>query len=158
MLIGSYDVRFDETGRIVVPSKLRDVLGEVVVGLPAVPDTDHLLLFSEPMFKAFMEQMARRLTLSGDHLDLLRRFSGEAERMKLDKSGRILVPAGMRKDCGLLGEEVKAVGMVRFAELWGAESYADQRKLSRGRAANDEARNLLRDFAMPGLAGEEAAA
>lgn len=158
MLIGSYDVRFDETGRIVVPSKLRDVFGEVVVGLPAVPDADRLLLFSEPMFTAFMEQLARRLTLSGDHLDLLRRFSGEAERMKLDKSGRILVPAEMRKDCGLRDEAVKAVGMVRFAELWGAQAYDDQRTQSRGRAANEEARELLRDFALPGLAGEEAAA
>ena len=116
LLTGTFERSVDEKLRLGMPKSLRDSLGENALYL--APGTDHsLALYGE---KAFAE-VASRLSAASPNAQNVRGFSrlfyARAQRVELDKAGRLRIPAGL---AGLaeIKEQVILVGVGDHVELW----------------------------------------
>ena len=117
-MYGKYKHSVDPKGRLFVPSKLREELGEafyVTLGL------DHCLsVYSDESWAAFMAKLKE---LSYNEVKKLRALFAYAADCEPDSQGRILIPAKLREYAGLT-KEVVVVGSFDRAEIWSAERWA----------------------------------
>ena len=116
-MTGKYRHNLDSKGRLFIPARLREELGErfyVTIGLR------HSLLVLPVSVWQELEQRKRELPMA--QAQSLRFFYANAAECVPDKQGRILLPAGLREYGGLTRETV-IVGFGDRAELWDAAAY-----------------------------------
>ena len=119
MLIGEYQHSIDPKGRVIVPSKFREDLGErfyVTKGM-----VKSLFVLSPKEWEKLQEQIMAMPMSKARQLQLYF-FAGAAE-VEPDKQGRILLPQHLRDHAGLT-KDIAFVGVSRRAEIWDAESWA----------------------------------
>ena len=112
---GQYAHNIDAKGRLFIPAKLREELGQtfhVTIGL------DHCL--------AFMDKL-RDLPYS--KAKALRVLSANAVDCEPDAQGRILIPAKLRQYADLQ-KEVVVIGSFDRAEIWSADRWAREETLA----------------------------
>lgn len=120
MFLGEFEHTIDDKGRVAIPARFREELGERFV----------LTKGFEPCLQAFPRPMWEELALKIDRLPLgspqarnMRRllFAPAAE-VEVDRQGRILIPQGLREYAGL-AEEVLITGMNTYFELWSGQRW-----------------------------------
>ncbi len=120
-LNGTTSVSLDGKGRLSIPTRYREKLvaecdGEMVLTLDRVAS---LLLFPLPAFRELeRELMALK---SSRQATLFRRiYLGMASEVRMDGSGRILIPSVLRERAGFKGKEerISMVGQGHKFELW----------------------------------------
>lgn len=112
-LIGSYNQLMDIRGRMSFPIKLREILGEqfyVTRGMGGC-----LFAFSEEDFNILSDRI-NALPLSKG-INLRRFFISWAEKVTVDKQGRILITQNLRSFAGL-DKEIVVTGVGDRAEIW----------------------------------------
>lgn len=119
MFMGTYEHGFDAKGRVIIPAKLREDLGEsfvVTLGLDGC-------LFAYPMneWEGFIEKL-KELPGTKEARMLQRHFLANAAPCELDKQGRALIPAKLREYAGLAKETV-FVGVLSKIEIWSKERW-----------------------------------
>ena len=121
-LAGKYEHTIDAKGRIIVPSKIREGLGDsfiVTLGLDGC-----LYIFSDDGWDKFTEQL-EKLPGTKEIRQTKRYFMANAAQCDIDKQGRTLVPAALREKAGI-DKEVVLVGMIDKVELWSKERFDAQ--------------------------------
>ncbi len=116
---GEYKHSIDAKGRLAIPAKLREELGDhftVTKGLDGC-----LAIYPDAEWEG-LEQRIRSMPMSKAR-DLQRFFFSAAFDAELDSQGRILLPANLRKYAGLTKETV-VIGAFNHAEIWDAEKWA----------------------------------
>lgn len=116
-MTGKFRHNVDGKGRLFVPSKLREELGEVfyvVIGLK-----HSLMLLTEAGWQN-IEEKKRQMPMA--QAQNLRFFFANAVRVEPDKQGRILIPQELRQYAGLT-QEVVILGFGDKAEIWDAATY-----------------------------------
>ncbi|MBQ8956806.1 MAG: division/cell wall cluster transcriptional repressor MraZ [Lachnospiraceae bacterium] len=120
MFIGEYNHTIDAKGRLIVPAKYRDNLGEHFYVMKGYDDC--LFVYGEEDFKALGDQI-RALPLSNKASRAMSRFFlGSAQESEFDKQGRILVSAPLREHAGL-EKDVVLVGVGNHIEIWSKDRY-----------------------------------
>ncbi len=119
MFMGEYEHGLDEKGRIIVPTKLREQLGECFV---LTLGTDGCL-FVYPMkeWEAFVEKL-KSLPGTKEARQFQRYFMAGAVECTPDKQGRIIIPQKLREHAGI-DKEVVSVGVVSKIEIWSKERW-----------------------------------
>ena len=113
MLMGTYQHNMDLKGRVTMPSKFREDLGDkfyVSRGLDGC-----LFVFSAEQWERMMEKVATMPLAQGRNIQRYF-FSGAAE-VEPDKQGRILIPQNLREHAGL-EKDVTVIGSATRAEIW----------------------------------------
>lgn len=120
MLIGEYYQNMDAKGRVNIPAKFRDDLGDVFV-ISRGPD-GCLYVYSTTEWEMFQTELMRR---RGTEARKLQRFffSGAME-CELDTQGRVVVPPAFREYASLT-KEVVVVGLSNRAEIWDKQAWND---------------------------------
>lgn len=120
MLIGTYQHNLDAKGRLFIPAKLREDLGDVFVVTRGTSGC--LFGMSKNQWESFALQLAARPL--GDHASqmVVRQIASMAGEVELDKQGRVLLPAPLRKKAGL-GREIVIIGAVNRVEIWDKERW-----------------------------------
>lgn len=130
MFIGEYQHSIDSKGRVIIPSKFRDDLGESFILTKGLDNC----LFVYPMNEwRNLEEKLKSLPLTRkDARAFVRFFFAGATECTLDKQGRILIPANLREHCKLKSEAV-IIGVSNRVEIWSKEmweSYNENEDLS----------------------------
>lgn len=115
---GEYRHTIDAKGRLFVPSKLREVLGEHFVITKGLDQC--LCAYPDAAWEA-LEEKIRALPMSKSR-DLQRFFFSAAADAEPDKQGRILIPQNLRNFANLQ-KEVAVIGVSGHAEIWDAERW-----------------------------------
>src|SRR5699024_12446789 len=120
MFMGEYQHNIDTKGRMIVPSKFLESLGEVFVlnrGL------DHCL-FAYPMDEwKQLEEKLKQLPVTKKDARAFTRFSfSGAVECEVDKQGRVNIPQPLRTYASLLKECV-LIGISTRIELWSSENW-----------------------------------
>lgn len=118
MLIGEYQHNIDAKGRVIVPSKFREDLGEcfyIAKGL------DHCLFVFSPEEWARLQEKVRAMPISKAR-GLQRFFFSGAAEVAPDKQGRILIPQILRDHAGLT-KDVTFIGASSRAEIWNTAAW-----------------------------------
>lgn len=117
-MYGKYKHSVDPKGRLFVPSKLREELGEafyVTLGL------DHCLsVYTEAGWQAILDKY-NALPIS--QARKMRFLFANAAKCEPDSQGRILLPQKLRAYAGL-DKDVVIIGVSNRAEIWNAERWA----------------------------------
>ncbi len=118
--MGEYQHNIDTKGRIIVPSKFRDGLGEQFVVTRGLDQC----LFAYPMNEWHqLEEKLKKLPLTKKDARAFTRFffSGAVE-CELDKQGRINIPAPLRKYAGI-EKECAVIGVSNRVEFWAEDKW-----------------------------------
>lgn len=119
MFMGEYNHTIDEKGRIIVPSKFREQLGENFVVTQGLDGC--LFVYSNEEWEVFVSGL-KNLPGSKEARQLQRYFMAGAVMCEVDKQGRILIPAKLRTQAGL-EKEVVFVGVLSKIEIWSKERW-----------------------------------
>lgn len=116
-MTGQYSHNIDAKGRLFIPAKLREELGDtfhVTIG------QDHCLsVYSNAVWDKKMEKLK---DLPYSEVKQMRAFFAYASDCEPDAQGRILLPAVLRKYAGLT-KEVVVIGSLDRAEIWDAQRW-----------------------------------
>lgn len=118
MFRGEFEHNIDEKGRILLPVKYRDELGETV--MLARGGDGQINLYP----KQYFEDMERRIEESGDteSFRLAARFLSASIECEVDRQGRIVIPPTLRRHAKL-SAEVIIVGNRQHVEIWNPELW-----------------------------------
>lgn len=132
MFWGEYSHTIDDKGRLTIPAKHRDRLGEAIItrGLDR-----NLALYPLPAWEQLVSRL-RELPITDPNARALQRliFSG-AQEVSPDKQGRILVPPYLREYAGITQSAVIA-GMESYVEIWDPEAWAKTLEIVQNTEAN----------------------
>lgn len=120
MFLGTHSPRLDEKGRLILPAKFRDELGN---GLVLTRGQERCIyVFSQREFERVHEQMREAPISSRQARDYIRVFlSGASDEMP-DKQGRVTIPVALRAYAGL-DRELAVIGAGTRAEIWDATAW-----------------------------------
>ncbi len=125
MFIGEYNHSIDAKGRIMIPSKFRDSLGEAFVVTKGV-DKGCLWIFPADEWEAFYEKLRSSLTFTNkDSRQFMRHFMAGAMNAELDKQGRILIASNLREYANLTAN-VTLVGTGPRIEIWDTDMWTEE--------------------------------
>ena len=117
-MIGKYTHNMDAKGRLFVPSKLREKLGEVFYVMIGLDNS--LLVYPEEKWLAVSESFnSVKLSQSAT----LRYIRANVARCEPDKQGRFVIPQILRDYAGLT-DDVTFLCEGDHAEIWDAKRYA----------------------------------
>lgn len=115
MFMGEFQHNIDTKGRIIVPSKFREELGDCFVLTRGLDQC----LFAYPMNEwKLLEEKLKKLPLTKKDARAFTRFffSGAVE-CELDKQGRVNIPPPLRK-YATLEKECVVIGVSNRIEFW----------------------------------------
>ena len=120
MLIGEYEHSLDVKGRLIMPAKLRQDMGEKFIVTKGLDGC--LFAFSQNEWLNF-EAKLKALPLSDKNARNFVRFflSGETE-CEIDKQGRFLISNNLRNAANLEKEAV-IIGVGTRLEIWNKETW-----------------------------------
>lgn len=143
MFKGTYQHTIDEKGRVRVPTKFRDDLGESFTVTRGIGQC--LFVFPDNEWNSFVDKL-RELPLSDKNAQaFLRLLLASACDCAVDKQGRILLPSHLREHAKL-ESEVVIIGAAARAEIWSKEIWDNYNEIS-----NEEFENNLAQLASFGI-------
>lgn len=120
MLIGEYEHSLDTKGRLILPSKLREDIGEKFVVTKGLDGC--LFGFSKNEWTNFEEKLKTLPLINKNARDFVRFFLSGAIEAEIDKQGRFLIPSNLRSYASL-DKEVVITGVGTRIEIWDKESW-----------------------------------
>jgi MraZ protein len=133
LLTGTFTRSIDEKLRVAVPKRLRDDLGCPPGGWVYVaPGTDgSLVIYTEEAFGRLGERVAVASPTQQHVRAFTRLFYARAQRVELDRQGRIRIPPDLGQ-LAQLGQEAVLLGVQDHLELWSAgrwQAYLAEKQL-----------------------------
>ncbi|MFQ9153482.1 MAG: division/cell wall cluster transcriptional repressor MraZ [Blautia sp.] len=126
MFMGEYSHTIDTKGRLIIPSRFREELGETFVVTKGLDGC--LFVFSDEEWKAFEIKLKSLPLTNKNARQFARFFVAGATPCELDKQGRILLPATLREFAGL-EKDVVLTGMLNRIEIWSKEKWNENNSL-----------------------------
>ncbi len=120
MFIGEYEHSVDAKGRVIMPAKLREDLGEnfiITKGLDGC-----LFAYSKKEWSNFEEKLKTLPLTNKNARDFVRFFLSGAVECEIDKQGRFLIPSNLRTYASL-EKEINIIGVGTRVEIWNRESW-----------------------------------
>ena len=122
MFMGEYNHTIDAKGRLIVPTKFREQLGEAFV--IAKGNDGCLAIYTNEDWEAFSKKL-QALPATKDNRTYVRTIVGGATSVETDKQGRVLVPGSLREYAGL-DKDVVLAGVIDKIEVWDKERWVAQ--------------------------------
>lgn len=119
--LGQYDITIDDKGRVRVPAKYKNQLGEDFV--IACGENACLTIYPLETWEKFKQQISQLSDLDEKSLEFKRRLYSNATFGEFDSAGRVLIPLRFRKYANLT-KAVVASGVDDHFELWNAETWS----------------------------------
>lgn len=120
MFIGEYLHTIDAKGRVIIPSKFRDELGEKFIVTKGLDNC--LFVYPESEWKTFENKLKQLPLTSRDARAFVRLFFSGATECELDKQGRITIPPNLREHARL-DKDTVLIGVSTRVEIWSKEEW-----------------------------------
>ena len=119
-MLGQYNHTIDAKGRIIIPAKFREQMGDDFV---ITKGLDHQLFVYAPDEWNLFEAKLRALPISNPQARKLSRFFlVGASDVTVDKQGRITLPMQLREFAGIT-KDVLLAGVGNHLEIWNPDRY-----------------------------------
>ena len=122
MFMGEYNHTVDAKGRLIVPSKFREQLGDEFVVTKGFDSC--LFVYGNPEWTEMEKKLTALPVTNASARKLTRFFLAGATTCEVDKQGRILLPAILREFAGIEKDSV-LVGVGSRIEIWSKERWLE---------------------------------
>ena len=120
MLIGEYEHSLDAKGRLIMPSKLREDMGEKFIITKGLDGC--LFGFSQNEWANFEEKLKTLPLTNKNARDFVRFFLSGATECEIDKQGRFLIVGNLREYASM-DKEVVIIGVGTRIEIWNRDKW-----------------------------------
>jgi MraZ protein len=115
VFIGTYEHSLDPKGRVILPRRFRDELGQDMVFTKGIESC--LYVFPLAEFEAFANKLRSLPLTERPSRDFVRVFVAGASQESADSQGRVVIPQALREYAGL-SKDVVIVGQLSRIEIW----------------------------------------
>ena len=122
MFMGEYNHTVDTKGRLIVPSKFREQLGDEIVETKGLDGC--LFVYSKSEWENIEEKFRNVPLTTKDARKFARFFFAGAASCEVDKQGRILLPVVLREYAGI-EKDVVSVGVFNRVEIWDKDKWQE---------------------------------
>ena len=122
MFMSEYNHSIDAKGRVIVPAKFREELGETFVVTQGLDGC--LFVFPNSEWQNFEEKLKSLPMANKDARKFVRFFLAGAALVEVDKQGRILLPSVLR-EFAALEKDVVLVGVGSRVEIWDKKRWEE---------------------------------
>ncbi len=130
MFIGEHNHTLDNKGRITMPSKFRDDLGEEFIITKGLDSC--LFVYPKAEWTIFEDKLKTLPLTNKDARAFVRFFFAGASECSLDKQGRVLIPPNLRNHADLSKDAI-IIGVSTRIEIWSKgkwDKYTEDDNLS----------------------------
>ncbi|GGI79745.1 division/cell wall cluster transcriptional repressor MraZ [Legionella impletisoli] len=129
MFRGINSISIDGKGRLTMPTRYRDALGEDRASLVVTIDTEEtcLLLYPASQWQVIEDNLQRMPSFNATARRIQRLLIGHATDVELDGNGRILLPPLLR-DYAHLNKRVVLIGQGNKFEVWDESLWQSKRE------------------------------
>ena len=120
MFIGTYQHNIDNKGRVIMPAKFREELGEsfyITMGINKC-----LFVLSKESWDGFLEKLSGQPISKATDISIF--FCAGAVEAVPNAQGRVLIPENLRKYANI-GKDVTVVGVGSRVEIWNTDRWND---------------------------------
>ena len=122
MLIGEYEHSLDAKGRLIMPSKLREDMGEKFIITKGLDGC--LFGFSKNEWQNFEEKLKTLPLTNKNARDFVRFFLSGAIECEIDRQGRFLIASNLR-DYANMEKDVVIIGVGTRLEIWDRKKWKE---------------------------------
>ena len=122
MFMGEYNHSIDQKGRLIVPSKFREQLGNEFVVTKGLDGC--LFVYSNEEWQRIEEKFREIPLTTKDARKFSRFFFAGAATCEVAKQGRILLPSNLREHAAI-EKEVVSVGVLSRVEIWSKDRWSE---------------------------------
>lgn len=122
MFMGEYNHTIDSKGRLIVPAKFREALGDEFVVTKGLDGC--LFVYPNEEWQAFAEKLKSLPMSNKNSRQFSRFFLAGAAACEVDKQGRILLP-GVLREFAALEKDVVLIGVSTRVEIWAKERWSE---------------------------------
>ena len=120
MFLGEYQHSLDSKGRITVPSRFREQLGEKFVATKGLDNC--IFLYPMEEWKTIEEKLRSLPFTRADVRSFARFFFSGASEMEIDRQGRTLIPINLREYASI-DKDLIIIGVGSRIEIWSAANW-----------------------------------
>jgi len=122
MFRGEYQHSIDDKGRLIVPARFREALGDSFVVTKGLDNC--LWVYPAAEWELFEQKLKALQITKPDARAFVRFFSSGACEVTVDRQGRILLPNALREYAGL-ERDLVVIGVITRAEIWSRERWQE---------------------------------
>ena len=120
MLIGEYEHSLDVKGRLILPAKIREDMGDKFIVTKGLDGC--LFGFSQNEWTNFEEKLKTLPLTNKNARDFVRFFLSGATECEIDKQGRFLITSNLR-EYAKLEKDTVIIGVGTRIEIWDKEKW-----------------------------------
>lgn len=120
VFMGEFQHTLDDKGRLIVPAKFREELGDRFVVTRGLDNC--LFVYPAREWSALEEKLKTLPLTKGDARAFVRFLFSGATECEVDKQGRIILPQNLR-DHARIDKEVVVIGASTRVEIWSKENW-----------------------------------
>jgi len=120
MFVGQYLHSLEAKGRLAIPKKFREELGEKAVLTKGLDGC--LFLFPVNKWQEFTQRLSQMSLTKRDSRSFARFLTYSAAEVEFDQQGRVLIPDHLRRFGGM-NKEVVIAGALQRVEIWDRKRF-----------------------------------
>ena len=120
MLIGEYEHSLDVKGRLILPAKIREDMGDKFIVTKGLDGC--LFGFSQNEWTNFEEKLKTLPLTNKNARDFVRFFLSGATECEIDKQGRFLITSNLR-EYATVEKDAIIIGVGTRIEIWNREKW-----------------------------------
>lgn len=120
MFMGEYAHNIDKKGRMIIPARFREELGNTVVITRGLDGC--LNVYTKEQWHTIYEQLMKLPSTKKDARMFVRMMTSKAAEIDIDAQGRVLLPAALIRLADLQ-KECMVIGAAAHVEIWAKERW-----------------------------------
>ncbi len=127
MFLGEYQHALDIKGRITIPARFRELLGERFVATKGLDNC--IFLYPQDEWKVIEEKLHALPLTRADVRSYVRFFFSGASELELDKQGRTVLSVNLRNYAGI-DKDVTVIGVGARIEIWSTDKWESYNEIA----------------------------